>query len=279
MRVGIVAGVLAVVLLAGCREALHQGLAEGEANEVLASLREVGIDASKRSGTGREPTWTIEVPRDQQAAAVRHLEAQGLPRRRARGMSAVLEGGAMVPTPTEERLKEGHLLAEQAVLAIEQLEGVALARVQLSLPHRARPGQLQGDAKASVLVKARPGMGGQLESMRGAIEQLVAGGVEGLSARDVAVVVQALRAPPPPVEKRAAPAASIKLKLALALSCVLVLGLVGVVLLMVLRARRTALEQARIPTPAAGTPKPRLTGSQPVRAVTPVVTATKGGVS
>jgi len=273
MRAAMVVGMVAVGLLCGCSEALYRGLDEREANELLASLREAGIEASKRVESGREAKWSIEVPSAQQASSVRHLEAQGLPRRRSQGMAVVLKGGAMVPTPTEERLKEGHLLAEQAVLAIEQLDGVAVARVQLSLPPRSRPGHVSGAAKASVLVKARPGAGPQIEAMRPSIQHLVAGGVDGLAAFDVEVVVQAMNAPPRAAPTRE-PAPALWLRPALVTSSVLVMVLAAVVVVLLMRGRRGTVTQQQ-PEPVPDPARPRLTGAQLPRA-TPSPVAVKG---
>jgi len=186
-------------LLTGCDVQIHHGLEEREANEMVAALQLVGITSEKVAESGRGKTWAVQVPAELQAAAVQQLNALGLPRVRREGMAQVFASGSMVPTPTEERLRESHLLAEQAVLALEQLEGVAGARVQLSLPAPLRGARERPPAKASALVKVRPGALPEVIPMRGDIQELVAGGVDGLSAADVAVVIQELQAPPLPV--------------------------------------------------------------------------------
>lgn len=191
-----------ICLLLGCDVRIHHGLEEREANELVAALQTTGIEAEKVAESGRGKTWAVQVPAELQGAAVQQLNALGLPRVRREGMAQIFASGSMVPTPTEERLRESHLLAEQAVLALEQLEGVAGARVQLSLPAAVRGSRERPPAKASALVKVRPGALPQVSPMRSDIQELVAGGVDGLSAQDVAVVIQELQAPPLPVIDR-----------------------------------------------------------------------------
>lgn len=253
-------GLMALLsLCAGCRARIHHGLEEREANAMQTALQSAGVEAVKVPESGKRPTWAIEVPQDEQGAAIRILESLGLPRRRLAGMARIMDASSMVPTPTEERLKETHLLAEQAVLALEQVEGVASAQVQLSLPPAPRAGQPRPPAKASALVKVRPGALPQVHPMRGALQALVAGGVDGLSESEVTIVLQELAAP-----RITTPLAdggtSTRLRWGLGLSASLVAALaVGLLLLVLrLRAARASLEELAKVQPAVLPARPRL---------------------
>ena len=244
---------LSLWLLLGCDVRIHHGLEEREANELVAALQTVGIAAEKVAESGRGKTWAVRVPADLQGAAVQQLNALGLPRVRREGMAQVFASGSMVPTPTEERLRESHLLAEQAVLALEQLEGVAGARVQLSLPATVRGARERPPAKASALVKVRPGALPQVSPMRSDIQELVAGGVDGLSAEDVAVVIQELQAPPLPIIAR--PDARAEVVRRIVASSVLLTGLALLALWMARRLRRVPSKETAAPTLTPARPR------------------------
>lgn len=248
---------LLVLLLAGCEVRIHHGLEEREANELVAALQTVGITAQKVAESGRGKTWAVQVPADHQAIAVQQLNALGLPRVRREGMAQVFASGSMVPTPTEERLRESHLLAEQAVLALEQLEGVAGARVQLSLPAAARGARERPPAKASALVKVRPGALPQVSPMRSDIQELVAGGVDGLLAEDVAVVIQELQAPPIPINTPGDEGRASGPRVAALGALLLVFALFGVWMGQRRRPAAGSTKPAPIPTPA----RPRVASS------------------
>lgn len=189
---------LALLLLgsAGCRAQIHHGLDEREANELQTALQDAGIDARKVAEKGKQPTWAVEVPEADASRAIRLLDALELPRPRLGGISRVLSSTSMVPTASEERLKELHLLSEQAALALQRVDGVSSAQVQLSLPPPPRPGQPRVPAKAAALVRVRPGAMDRVAPLREELRALVAGGVDGLSADAVEVVLQETARPP-----------------------------------------------------------------------------------
>jgi type III secretion protein J len=190
--------VLLAALLGGCRTQIHHGLEEREANELQTVLQDAGIDARKVAEKGKRPTWAVEVPGGEATRAVRLLDALELPRPRLEGVARVLSSSGLVPSASEERLKELHLLSEQAALALQRVDGVSSAHVQLSLPPPPRPGQPRAPAKAAALVRVRPGAMDRVAPLREELRALVAGGVDGLSADAVEVVLQETARPPPP---------------------------------------------------------------------------------
>ena len=86
-RLALIAATLA--LLAGCSsQELYSQLTERQANEMVAVLRSVGIDAEKRVQEGKFSVLTASGDFPQ---AVRALSAQGLPREQFDSMGTVFK--------------------------------------------------------------------------------------------------------------------------------------------------------------------------------------------
>ena len=173
--------------LVGCQARIHGGLDEAEANEIQTLLLESGFQARKVPEQGKKPTWAIEVDEDQATAAVRILTELGLPKKRVGGFDAVETG--LVATPAQERVSHLNALSEELEMTLQSISGVTMARVHLVVPPPARPGQTPGQAKASALVRVRPGHGPRVKGMEEELRKVIAGSVEGLSPDDVSLVV------------------------------------------------------------------------------------------
>ncbi|MCI0572152.1 MAG: flagellar M-ring protein FliF [Myxococcaceae bacterium] len=242
---------LLLVALTACRARIHHGLTEREANELQTVLQEAGVDARKVPEEGKKPTWAIEVPDASAAEAIRLLDALELPRPRLEGVARVLSSSSMVPTATEERLKELHLLSEQAALALQRVDGVSSAQVQLSLPPPPRPGQPRAPAKAAAIVRVRPGAMSQVAPLREDLRALVAGGVDGLSPDAVDLVLQETARPA--VRKEGAGRSMTRMGLLALVLGVLALAASGGLAFLVLRLREA---QSRVHELRASIPPP-----------------------
>ncbi len=173
--------------LVGCQARIQGGLDEAEANELQTLLLESGFQARKVPEQGKKPTWAIEVDEDQAAAAVRILTELGLPRKKAGGFDSVETG--LVATPAQERVSHLNALSEELEMTLQSVSGVTMARVHLVVPPPARPGQTPGLAKASAMVRVRPGHGSRVKGLGDELRILIAGSVEGLSPDNVSLVV------------------------------------------------------------------------------------------
>ncbi|MFZ5467848.1 MAG: flagellar M-ring protein FliF [Myxococcota bacterium] len=177
------------VWVTGCRSQIQQSLDERQANELQTVLVERGFDARKVPVSGKKPAWAVEVPNEQASDAVRVLAELGLPRATVPTTMDVLGRGGLVPTPAEERARMVVGLAGDLARTLESLDGVASAHVHLVLPPPARSGQAPVEAKASALVRASPGAAARVTQIREELKALIAGGVEGLTAGNVTLVV------------------------------------------------------------------------------------------
>jgi len=180
---------LSLSLLA-CDAELYHDLSERHVNEALLSLRQAGISADKKpSGrTSRGASYTLTVPRHQEARALTRLGEQGLPGIEPRPAS----GGKLAFLPSEARSEQ---LAQRELALSETLESlpqVSHARVHLAF---AEPDPLLPTAQlrptASVLLRVR----GPLTLKPGELAELVAHAVVGLSAEDVTVLTTQVASP------------------------------------------------------------------------------------
>lgn len=178
---------ICAAVLSGCSTRIQHGLDEAAANQLQTVLLTQGIKAEKALEPGKKPTWAITVPDAQADAAVQLLATLGLPKRPAKGFADMKS--SLVPTPMEQQVQYVELLAGELEQTLEATEGVLSARVHVVIPAPARPGQPAAASRASALLKVRPGMASRVTAARHELRQLIAGGVQGLSAEDVALVV------------------------------------------------------------------------------------------
>lgn len=186
---------LGLCCMLGCSAAIHHGLDEAAANEVVATLERAGIAAGKSREEGG--AFTVTVSEADAIGAIDVLRTLGLPRDRRGGFGEVYKGGSLIPSQTEERARYVEALAGEIARTLESFDGVALARVHLVLPEPdplALDGKPKVAAQAAVLLKLAPGRGSVAEAD---VQKLVAGSVPGLSPATVSVVAtQAIKPAP-----------------------------------------------------------------------------------
>lgn len=178
--------VAALVGAGGCSVELEHGLDERQANEVVAVLDRSGVAADKAPDEG-PATWKVLVTRAEAAQAFLVLEANGLPRRNAKGVGEAFAEKGLLPSATAERARLAASLAVDLERTLEALPGVAAARVHLALPDDDPLGPATDHPRptASVLLRAR----GQLATSDADVRKLVAGALPGLQPADVSVVI------------------------------------------------------------------------------------------
>jgi len=266
---------LSIVLLlavAGCAVPVAAGLDEGDANRVVVTLDQAGIDASKDVDPTTEGRFRVLVPRDDAARALATMADEQLPRAKARGLLEAADRGQLVPSQAAEHAQLVAGLAGELERTLGGIDGVLSARVHMNLPPR--DGLRDGPppkATASVLVEHR-GTTPPLASE--SIQRLVAGGAPGLAPADVAVVFVAHAARPASARAEVAHVgpitvargSSTTLKAALAGLVLAVLALAAATLALyarLVRVRREHEEAAAAAARAQGQAAPR-SHAQPV---------------
>ncbi len=196
---------LALLLLAGCKTELFTGLAESDANEILALLQTNGLSAAKtRQKDGLD---TLAVEQAQFARAVGLLREAGLPRKSFQSMGDVFQSTGLVASPMQERARFIWALGQELSRTISDIDGVITARVQVVLPNNDLLNRDPTPSSASVFV--RYDSRSTVDRLVPQIKQLVANSVEGLSYDKVSVVlVPAAAASPIPEHAPAADASA-----------------------------------------------------------------------
>jgi type III secretion protein J len=176
---------LLVLALAACTTELERGLSEASADEIVVTLADHGIGATKEAerGSGR---FGVRVLESEVPAALSVLRDEGLPREVSPSLAESFAEPSLIPTAGEERARLAAALASDLERTIESLDGVHAARVHVGLPDpSAVPLDEQPEPRvASVLV--RRDAGAVIDEA--AIRTLVAGAVPGLSTDHVSVV-------------------------------------------------------------------------------------------
>jgi len=182
------------IALMGCASRVMHGLDERQANQIQSVLIERGFGARKVLEDGRPPTWAVEVPTADAAAAVRVLATLGLPRPRPAGVKELLRPG-LVPDPLEQHVLLLEAQSGELARTLEGVDGVLSARVHLVRATLGRGGATASPAKAAVYLRVQALAQGRLIGMREELRALVAGAVEGLEPAGVTLVLQEVEAP------------------------------------------------------------------------------------
>jgi type III secretion protein J len=195
---------LVVLSLAGCaRQELYASVSERQANEMVALLRSAGLDADKRA-TKQAGQFALEVAPGQFSQAVQLLHTQGYPKSENDTLGGVFKKDGFVTTQLEERARFMHALSQELATTLQNIDGVLVARVHLSVPEKRRFAEKPEAAAASVFLKVRAGK--DLTPHMGSIKALVVNAIEGLPYEAVTVVTFAAE-PWPGAMASAAPVA------------------------------------------------------------------------
>ena len=199
-KLTLVGALAAMLALSGCatRE-VASGLTEQNAQEIVAVLKEGGLDASPVRVMGADrnaaPTYTVKVRGGGQNAVLawRMLQENGLPRQQEKGLEEVFSNTGMIPTASEEKARLLMALSGELSRTLKTVQGVVDARVQIVLPDNSPllDKSQWSPSTASVLIRYR---GNQPPLSEDEVKRLVSRGTEGLLPDNVGVVFK--RIPP-----------------------------------------------------------------------------------
>lgn len=173
-------------LLAGCKTELFTKQTEGDANDMVAALREHGILAEKESPDGGK-SWTVRIEEEDIVQATNVLHSLGLPVERHESLGQIFKKDGLISTPTEERVRFIHGVTQELSETLSHIDGVVVARVQIVLPQNDPMAPVSKPSSASVFVKHRPEA--NVHTLVPAIKNLVARSVEGLPYENVSVTM------------------------------------------------------------------------------------------
>jgi len=175
----------ATLLLGACsNQELYTQLSERQANEMVAVLRSVGIDADK---TVQEGKFSVTTSHSDFSQAVRTLNAQGYPRENFDSMGKVFKREGFVSSPLEERARLMFAMSQEISNTIASIDGVITARVHLVVPEHNPLVDKPQPSAAAVFIKHRADK--NLASQVTQIKALVVNSIEGLTYDNVTVAL------------------------------------------------------------------------------------------
>lgn len=177
--------------LSACKTDLYSQLDEKQANEIVAILRENGIDADRR--VDKDKTITVAVEDGGFATAVELLKSRGYPRQSFSSMGQVFNSGSLIVSPTEERAKMMYALSEELARTISSIDGVLTARVHIVLEESDLLRQDTKPSAAAVFIRYAASV--PAENFLPQIKMLVANAVSGVTYDKVSVVLVPVTAP------------------------------------------------------------------------------------
>ena len=196
---------LLALLLAGCSSSvLYSSLDERQANEVVASLIEHHIDASKQPVKGGD-SWQVVLGHGQDMPrAMAVLRNAGLPHK-STDIGAFFEKKGFVSSPIEDKHRFIYAREQQLDHTLRQLDGVVDAYVYLSITDKDPISDKPATGSASVIIIATPNA--DISSQGIDIKKAVMDGTQGLTDPN-RVSVTTFRRTPTPVTMPKAQAAA-----------------------------------------------------------------------
>jgi type III secretion protein J len=187
LKILALAGLL--LLLAGCRQELHSGLREGDANLMLATLLENGIDAEKAS-RGKNG-FSISVEKSETVRALRILENRSLPRENFKNLGDVFSGQGMIASPTEEQARLAFAIEQELSGTFSRIDGVLTARAHVVLEHHDAASGTSTPSSTAVFLRHTPDS--PVIDLQGKIKEICVQAVPGLSYEKVSVMLVPVR--------------------------------------------------------------------------------------
>jgi type III secretion protein J len=194
------ANVVVAAALCGCEASVQHGLAEREANDAVTVLAAHGYRAQVVREEGKKGTWAVAVEPGDADEARALVSALALPRVERATTRAIVQAPALVDSASVERLRQLEAQEGDIEEALERVDGVLLAAVELAVPAGGREDPVAPAMKAAVLLRVRDDAAERLLGRRDELARLVAASVDGLAPEDVVLAMDAValprRAPP-----------------------------------------------------------------------------------
>lgn len=223
--------VLAALMAAGCNKTLYSNLSESDANQMLSTLLQRGIEAQKISD-GKNG-YSIEVGEEDLILALEIIEEHSLPRTRFESLGSVFSGQGMISSQTEEQARLAYALSQELSSTFSQIDGVLDARVHVVLVQHEQASGVTTPPSAAVYI--RHTKDSAAPSLLSDIKDTAARAVPGLTHDRVSVMLEEFKEQiikPKPKEKH-----WYEGPVALAAAAVLGAGAMAIAFLLLLRSK------------------------------------------
>lgn len=175
-----------VFAVTGCKENLYSGLSEGEANEMVLTLLNRGIDASKVQAG--KAGFAVVVEKEDFVKAVEIIKEHSLPRTKYQSLGQVFSGQGMISSQLEEQARLSFALSEELSATFSKIDGVLDARVHVVLVHHDQASGVTTPPSAAVFI--RHVKDSPVINMVSAIKDTAARSVPGLTNDLVSVMLE-----------------------------------------------------------------------------------------
>jgi type III secretion protein J len=171
-------------LLASCSEDIISGLDQRDMLDAELALERAGIEITvSKDESG---LYTLTADSSERSNAIAVLTNAGLPRDTHASVAEVFPGGGFLVTPFEQKVRMNYATEQQLSETLSTLDGVAEARVHIVLAEDNGRGLLKESARASALLKYRPGS--DVAGIETKSRALLVNSIRGLAYEDVSVV-------------------------------------------------------------------------------------------
>lgn len=187
-RLIVTAAAAGVLILAGCKSEVYQGLSETQANAMMAVLLKNGIVPEK---TSAKNGYTLAVESDQVVQTLELMRENNLPRSDYETMGQVFSAKGMISSSTEEQARLTYALSQELSDTFSRIDGVLTARVHVVLESKDLASGRTTPASAAVFLRHTPDS--QAPHLVPRIKELTANAVAGLNKDDVSVMLVPVR--------------------------------------------------------------------------------------
>ena len=178
----------AVLLLAGCKAEVYQGIQEAEANAMLSVLLRNGINAEKSAAKNG---YSISIEEKHIVQALEILKQNSLPRDDFKSMGQVFSAQGMISSAVEEQARLSYALSQELSDTFSRIDGVLTARVHVVLGHTDLGTGKSTPPSAAVFLRHTPES--QVTRLISNIRELSSNAVPGLTQDNVSVMLVPVR--------------------------------------------------------------------------------------
>ena len=184
----LMAALAALMLLAGCKTEVYQGLSEPQANAMMSVLLKNGIEPEK---TQTKAGYTLSVESDRVAQTLELMRDHNLPRENYETMGDIFAAKGMISSATEEKARMTYALSQELSETFSAIDGVLTSRVHVVLETQDMSTGKTTPASAAVILRHTPDS--QAPNLIPRIQTLTANAVPGLTQDRVSVMLVPVR--------------------------------------------------------------------------------------
>jgi len=176
---------LIILSLSACNVQLYSGLAQSEANQMLALLMLHHINAEKQQN--KDGTVTVNVDRKHFIDAVELLRQNGFPRRNYVTVDKIFPSNQLVTSPGQEQAKMVYIKEQQLESMLSHMEGVIRVDVSIAVAAPSNDKNMN-PSSASVFMKYSPEI--NLEIYQSQIKNLIHDAIPGIDYSKISILMQ-----------------------------------------------------------------------------------------